>query len=358
MRDADSSVGAQRHIHAGLERRAWRPASGYTAVPMKVVVTGGAGFLGQRLIQALLDRGRLTLGDGEAEITQIVAVDAVQAGKLVVDDRVGYVIGDISKPHFLSHVLAADTDSVFHLAAVVSGAAEADFDLGMRVNLDGTRALLEACRAQQGTPRVVFASSVAVFGSPLPPVVTDDTTPTPQTSYGVQKLIGELLVGDCSRKGFIDGRSVRLPTIVVRPGKPNAAASGFASGIIREPLAGVDFECPVDPETAMWVLSPERAVENLIHAHELASERWGQVRAVNLPGLTVSMREMVDALRVVGGDEAASRVRFVGDPTIQKIVATWPARFETRRAEALGFRRDDAVLDIVRAYAARYASGR
>jgi nucleoside-diphosphate-sugar epimerase len=329
----------------------------YTADPMKVVVTGGAGFLGQRLIEALLARGRLSLGQGagESEIRQIVAVDTAQPGKLIVDDRVGYVIGDIGKPHFLGHVLAADTDSVFHLAAVVSGAAEADFDLGMRVNLDGTRALLEACRAQQGTPRLVFASSVAVFGSPLPPVVTDGTTPTPQTSYGVQKLIGELLVGDCSRKGFIDGRSVRLPTIVVRPGKPNAAASGFASGIVREPLAGVESICPVEPETGMWVLSPERAVDNLIHAHELPAERWGGVRSINLPGLTVSMREMVDALRVVGGDAAAARVRFEADPVIRRIVATWPSRFETKRAEELGFQRDVSVVDIVRAYAAKYA---
>lgn len=322
---------------------------------MKIVVTGGAGFLGQRLIEALLARGRLSVGDGEAQIVQIVAVDTAQPGRLIVDDRVGYVIGDVGKPHFLGHVLAADTDSVFHLAAVVSGAAESDFDLGMRVNLDGTRAMLEACRAQLGTPRVVFASSVAVFGSPLPPVVTDETTPTPRTSYGAQKLIGELLVGDCSRKGFIDGRSVRLPTIVVRPGKPNAAASGFASGIIREPLAGAESVCPVAPETEMWVLSPERAIDNLIHAHELPAEQWGTVRSINLPGLTVAMHAMVDALRTVGGDAAAARVRFEADPVIRKIVATWPARFDTRRAEAMGFQRDAAVVDIVRAYAAKYA---
>ncbi|MFN7432486.1 MAG: NAD-dependent epimerase/dehydratase family protein, partial [Betaproteobacteria bacterium] len=206
---------------------------------MKVVVTGGAGFLGQRLIRALVARGRLTDAAGQERlIEQIVAIDSMQSGSLVVDERVGYVNGDISTPNFLQHVIAADTDCVFHLAAVVSGAAEAEFDLGLRVNLDGTRALLEACRRQPRPPKLVFASSVAVFGGALPAVVDDATAPTPVSSYGVQKLVGELLVGDFSRKGYIDGRAVRLPTIVVRPGKPNAAASSFASGIIREPLAG------------------------------------------------------------------------------------------------------------------------
>ena len=178
-------------------------------------------------------------------------------------------------------------DSVFHLAAVVSGAAEADFDLGMRVNLDGTRALLEALRGEGRRPKVVFSSSVAVFGGALPAMVDDATTPMPQSSYGVQKLIGELLVGDYSRKGYVDGRAVRLPTIVVRPGKPNAAASSFASGIIREPLAGVEAVCPVDPDTAMWVLSPTAAITNLLHAHELPAERWTGPRSLSLPGITV-----------------------------------------------------------------------
>jgi nucleoside-diphosphate-sugar epimerase len=319
---------------------------------MKVVVTGGAGFLGQLLIRALLERGRLARGDGgEAEIEQIVAVDQTQPGRLIVDDRVGYVVGDIGAPNFLTHVLAADTDSVFHLAAVVSGAAEADFDLGMRVNLDGTRALLDACRVQKRTPRVVFASSVAVFGGALPAVVTDETTPAPQSSYGVQKLIGELLIGDYSRKGYIDGRAVRLPTIVVRPGKPNAAASSFASGIIREPLAGQTAICPVEPDTAMWLLSPEAAIRNLIHAHELPAHAWGGGGALNLPGLSLTVRDMVDALRAVGGDAAVERIKWQPDDRIRAIVRTWPARFETRRADALGFVRDADFVDVVRAYA-------
>ncbi|MEW5880093.1 MAG: D-erythronate dehydrogenase [Pseudomonadota bacterium] len=325
---------------------------------MKIVVTGGAGFLGQLLIRALLERGRLTRADGtEAEIGQIVSVDQAQPGKLIVDERVGYVAGDIGAPQFLSHVLAADTDSVFHLAAVVSGAAEADFDLGMRVNLDGTRALLDACRTGKRTPRVVFASSVAVFGGPLPQVVTDDTTPTPQSSYGVQKLVGELLVGDYSRKGYIDGRAVRLPTIVVRPGKPNAAASSFASGIIREPLAGEVAICPVEPDTAMWLLSPGAAIRNLIHAHELPADAWGGRRALNLPGLTLTVREMIEALRAVGGDAAVDRIQWQPDERIRAIVRTWPARFETRRADALGFVRDTDFVEVVREYARAYGKG-
>lgn len=324
---------------------------------MKIVVTGGAGFLGQSLIRALCARGRLSRTDGgEYEIEQIVSIDQSQAGKLFIDERVGYVVGDMSNAKFLSHVLGRDTDSVFHLAAVVSGGAEADFDLGMRVNLDGTRALLEACRAQTARTRVVFASSVAVFGAPLPDVVTDDTPPRPQTSYGTQKLIGEFLLNDYSRKGFVDGRALRLPTIVVRPGKPNAAASSFASGIIREPLAGQESLCPVPADTAMWVSSPQAAVAAFIHAHELPEAAWGNYRAVNLPGLTVTVAQALEALRAVGGDAAVARVKFQPDETIARIVRTWPVRFTTPRADALGFVRDADFLGIVRDYAREFGA--
>jgi nucleoside-diphosphate-sugar epimerase len=319
---------------------------------MKVVVTGGAGFLGQMLIRALCERGHLTRSDGgQYAIEQIVAIDQAQTGRLFVDDRVGYVVGDIANAQFLSHVLARDTDSVFHLAAVVSGQAEADFDLGMRVNLDGTRAVLQSCRSQTSAPRLVFASSVAVFGGALPHGVDDDTYPRPATSYGVQKLVSEFLVGDYSRKGFVDGRSVRLPTIVVRPGKPNAAASSFASGIIREPLAGVEARCPVDAGTALWVSSPASAIASMIHAHELAPDVWGAQRALNLPGLTVTVAQMIEALRQVGGETAAALVRIQRDETIGRIVDTWPARFQTARATALGFTQDRDFLGIVQAYA-------
>lgn len=323
---------------------------------MKVVITGGAGFLGQLLIRALCERGTLTDASGRGrKIEQIVAVDQSQPTSLFVDDRVGYVLGDIGQTAFIGHVLAADTDSVFHLAAVVSGAAERDFDLGMRVNFDGTRLLLEACRRQKQPPKVVFASSVAVFGQPLPPILTDATTPTPQSSYGTQKLAGELLVNDCSRKGFIDGRSVRLPTIVVRPGKPNAAASSFASGIIREPLAGEEAICPVDPSTGMWMSSPAAAVAAFVHAHELPAAAWGSWRALNLPGITATVAQMIDTLRQMAGDAVAARIRMQPDEAIAAIVRTWPARFDTARARSMGFPQDADFASILRDYMQRFA---
>jgi nucleoside-diphosphate-sugar epimerase len=247
-------------------------------------------------------------------------------------------------------LVGPDTSVVVHLAAVVSGTAEADFDLGMRVNLDGTRHLLQACRAAGQSPRVLFSSSIAVFGGDLPDVVTDATTPTPQGSYGIQKLIGELLVQDCTRKGFIDGRAVRVPTVVVRPGRPNGAASGFASGIIREPLAGLDAPLPVPPETRMWIASPRAVVGMMLHALALSPREWGWHRSLNLPGLTASMHEEIAALREVAGDAVAARIRPAPDAAVQRLVSTWAARFDTSRADAMGFRADADVTSIVRAY--------
>ncbi|MGB3426773.1 MAG: D-erythronate dehydrogenase [Burkholderiaceae bacterium] len=318
---------------------------------MKVVVTGGAGFLGQRLIREILQRGEL--GDSRGERQRVDCVVAVDQVGTPGQDRVQALVGDVGDAAFVREAVRG-ADSVFHLAAVVSGAAEADFDLGMRVNLDGTRVLLEALRAEGRRPKVVFSSSVAVFGGTLPAVVDDSTTPMPQSSYGVQKLIGELLVSDYSRKGFVDGRAVRLPTIVVRPGKPNAAASSFASGIIREPLAGVEAICPVDPETSMWVLSPAAAITNLLHAHELSSDAWAGPRSLSLPGITVSVRAMLDALANVGGAAARDRVRMQPDPRIEAIVRTWPARFDTARADAMGFVRDEDFESVVHGYAKEY----
>jgi D-erythronate 2-dehydrogenase len=319
---------------------------------MKVVVTGGAGFLGQRLIAEITRRGELADASGRMRaVTEVVAVDQAAAPAAT---GVRSAVGDVADPAFLAGAVNG-ADSVFHLAAVVSGAAEADLDLGMRVNLDGTRALLDALRRGGGAPKVVFASSVAVFGGVLPDVVTDATTPAPQSSYGVQKLIGELLVGDYSRRGMIDGRAVRLPTIVVRPGKPNAAASSFASGIIREPLAGVEAPCPVELDASMWLMSPAAAVANLVHAHELPASQWRGPRALSLPGITVSVRAMLDALQAVGGDAARMRVRMQPDARIQAIVQGWPARFDTTRADAMGFVRDGDFVTIVRDYAKEYA---
>jgi nucleoside-diphosphate-sugar epimerase len=214
--------------------------------------------------------------------------------------------------------------------------------------MDGTRELLEAARKLKAPPRIVYTSSVAAFGGVLPEVLDDSTTPAPQTSYGTQKVIGEYLVADYTRKGFIDGRSLRLPTIVVRPGKPNLAASSFASGIIREPLAGAASDCPVPDTTGVWILSPRRVVEAFLHAHDLPSPAWPSTRVVNLPGITLTVREMIDAMGRVAGREAVERVRFVPDARIQGIVKTWPVRFRTDRALEMGFKADDDFESIVR----------
>lgn len=315
---------------------------------MKIVITGGGGFLGQRVARELLKRGQINDAEGNPQrIDEIVLADIAQPPKGILDDKVRYAIGDAANPKFIAETLGKDTDGIFHLAAVVSGAAEADFDLGMRVNLDGTRDLLEACRGLSKPPRVLFSSSVAVFGAPLPEVVTDATTPMPQNSYGIQKLIGELLVGDYSRKGFIDGRAVRLPTVSIRPGKPNAAASSFASGILREPLNGVEAICPVEPETELWLISPRLAVECLLHAFELPSEKLGTIRSLSLPGITASVHEMVAALERAAGPAAAKRIHWKPDEKIKAIVKTWPARFDTARADNLGFPRDKDGFDRI-----------
>ena len=317
---------------------------------MKVFITGGGGFLGHRLARVLLDRGALAGGDGKQQaVTQVTCLDT--AFPAHPDPRVRCVTGDLSAPGAIAAAMDTDTAAVFHLAAVVSAGAEADFDLGYRVNLEGTRLLLEQCRRLARPPRLVFTSSVAAFGGDLPETLDDTITPNPQTSYGTQKVIGEYLVTDYTRKGHIDGRSLRLPTIVVRPGKPNLAASSFASGIIREPLAGAESLCPVDPDaTGVWLLSPSKVVDAFIHAHDLPSAAWGTNRVVNLPGITVSVRDMLATLGRVAGDAVAKRVVYTPDARIQTIVKTWPIRFRTPRALAMGFRPDPDFESVVRAH--------
>lgn len=321
---------------------------------MRVVITGGAGFLGSRLALALLHRGSLTDARGKArELRELVLVDIAPAA--IVDPRVTAIAGDLSDAALVERVVSPDTDSIFHLAAVVSGQAEAEFDTGMRVNLDATRVLLERCRKLATPPKFVFSSSLAVFGGPLPNPVTDNAPVMPQTSYGAQKAIGELLVYDMTRKGYIDGRSLRLPTVTVRPGKPNKAASSFASGIIREPLAGVDAICPVAPTAAMWVTSPRSVIANMIIGHEVAGDSFakagfGHTRSVNVPGLRVGVGEMVKALRRVAGDAAAQRVRWQPDALIERIVATWPANFAPVLGPALGMKADHDFDAIIRQY--------
>lgn len=312
---------------------------------MKILITGGGGFLGSRLARTLAARGTLA----GATISEIVLLDAKVP---LAGPRFRAVEGDLNDPAVLARAVAKDTAAVFHLAAVVSGAAEAEFDLGMRVNLDGTRVLLEKLRGCLQPPRLVFASSVAAFGGELPPVLDDATTPRPQSSYGTQKVIGEYLVSDYSRKGFLDGRSVRLPTIVVRPGKANAAASSFASAVIREPLNGLAYECPVSPQTGVWLLSPRRAVEALVRACELPASAWGTSRVLNLPGITASVEEMLEALALVAGPQVAARVTWKPDARVEAIVRTWPARFRTERAQALGFVADRDMASVIRDYVA------
>ncbi len=319
---------------------------------MRIVVTGGAGFLGSRLARALLARGTLTDAQGtQREIREIVLVDLAPAPALG-DARVQSLTGDLADPAFVARAITPATGSVFHLAAVVSGQAEAEFDTGMRVNLDATRTLLERCRRCSAPPKVLFTSSLAVFGGDLPDPVPDSAALMPQSSYGTQKAIGELLVYDMTRKGFIDGRSLRLPTITVRPGKPNKAASSFASGIIREPLSGVEAICPVDRNTRMWVQSPRAVIENLVIGHEAPASSFGKTRSVNVPGITVAIGEMVDALRAVAGDDVANRVRWQYDPVIDRIVSTWPARFAPELGTKLGMKADRDFATIVRAYMA------
>lgn len=319
---------------------------------MRIVITGAAGFLGLKLAKALGERGHLVGPDGtESAITDLVLFDRSPA-PVPPTERVSVkmITGDLADAQTVAGLIQGPIGSIFHLAAVVSAAAEEDFDLGMQVNLHGTRWLLEACRRLPTPPRLIFTSSVAVFGGTLPEVIHDETAPTPQSSYGAQKAIGELLVNDYSRKGFIDGRSLRLPTIVIRPGKPNRAASAFASSILREPLQGAEAVCPVPAETAMWILSPRRVIDALIHAHNLPAQRWGTHRTVNLPGLSIRVGEMVEAMRELAGGDTVKRIQWERNELIERIVGSWPARFDPRRGLQLGFTADSDMQDIIRGF--------
>lgn len=317
---------------------------------MHIVITGGAGFLGSRLARQLLRRGQLSGSDGRQHaITRITLLDMV-AAQGFDDARIESVVGDIADATVIERIIGKDTQSIFHLAAIVSSHAEADFELGMKINFDATRLILERARALGSRPRVVFTSSVAVFGGALPAQVPDDTLLMPQSSYGAQKVMGELLINDYSRKGFIDGRALRMPTISVRPGAPNKAASSFASGIIREPLNGQPSVCPVAPETRMWLMSPRKAIDNLIHGHEINGADLGPARFLSIDGLSVTVRQMVDALEQVAGTDAVKLITWKEDDSIKRIVNSWPGDFEAGRARALGFTADSDFASIVQAY--------
>jgi len=322
-------------------------------VSTRIVITGGSGFLGSLLARRLL-REPVGLGGAQpAPVDELTLVDLVAPpADVLADRRVRPVSGELGTA--LDDV--GDVDAVFHLAGVVSGAAEADFDLGMHTNIDGTRTVLEYGRRHAAPPLVIFSSSLAVFGSDpaLGPVgdVDDDTLPRPQSSYGIQKFIGEQLVADYTRKGFVRGRSVRLVTVSVRPGRPNAAASGFLSGIIREPLAGRRARCPVDPDTPVALSSPRRSLDGILRAATVDDATWGSRTAMNLPALATTPREMARALDRVAGCTVSDHIDWVDDPVVATIVVSWPARIHTPRAHELGLHADASFDDIVREYVA------
>jgi nucleoside-diphosphate-sugar epimerase len=299
---------------------------------MQIIITGGAGFIGQRLSGALLA--------SKHKIDELVLADVVLPLSPVNDARVRCQQIDLSEKGAAESLITRNTTTVFHLAAVVSSQAEKEFDLGLRVNLDMTRQLLEACRHEKPGIRFVFASSLAVYGGTLPDIVDDLTALTPQSSYGTQKAMGELLVNDYSRKKFIDGRVLRLPTICVRPGRPNQAASSFVSSIIREPLRGQPAVCPVSPQLALWLSSPDTVIRNIMHAATLEESAFGHWRTVNLPGIRVTVQEMLDALERNTNKETLAHVRFQPDGAIDRIVNSWPSVIDNRRALQLGFHVD------------------
>ncbi len=322
---------------------------------MKILITGGAGFVGARLARSLLDRGSLC---GRRIESLVLADQYPPPAELQSDPRVQSWVGPL-----LEQCTALERepfDGVFHLASAVSGECETDFELGLRSNLDSTRALLDALRARTeagaAPTRLVFSSSVAVFGPdpahPMPAVVGDDTLPAPQTSYGTHKLICEHLVADYTRKGYIDGRAARLMTVTVRPGRPNGAASSFFSGIIREPLAGEEAILPVAPDVSHPVSSPRRTVEGLIAVFEASREAFCGRTALNLPALNVTVQQMLDALEAVAGPEVRARVRIERDERIAGIVANWPRGASAQRATRLGLQPEACFEDIVRQFIA------
>ena len=322
---------------------------------MRVLVTGAAGMIGRKLVARLARDGALNGRRLAAlDLHDIVGADAPAIAGTAVSTHVG----DLAAPGEPDRLVAAKPDVVFHLAGVVSAEAEADFDKGYRVNLDGTRALFEAIRHAGHAPRVVFSSSIAVFGAPFPDTIPDDFHPTPLTSYGTQKLIGEALLADYSRRGFLDGIGLRLPTICVRPGKPNKAASSFFSAIIREPLAGRETELPVPRSVLHTHASPRAAVGFLLHAAGLDGDAVGPRRNLTMPGVACTVGEQIDALERIAGTKAVSLIREQGDETVWAIVRNWPTRFTAERARALGFEAETSFDEIVRAHIEDERGGR
>jgi D-erythronate 2-dehydrogenase len=323
---------------------------------MHILILGAAGMVGRKLLARLAADGQL----GGETITRLTLHDVVAPEAPPVRFPVSLSASDFSLPGEAERLVAGRPDVIFHLAAIVSGEAEADFDKGYRINLDGTRRLYDAVRAlgEGYRPRLVFTSSIAVFGAPMPDVIADEYLTAPLTSYGTQKAIGELLLSDYTRRGIFDGVGIRLPTICVRPGKPNKAASGFFSGIIREPLAGQEAVLPVSDQVRHWHASPRAAVGFLLHAATIDGARLGDRRNLTMPGVAVTVAEQIEALRRIAGDAVAARIRREPDPTIERIVAGWPRAFDARRATDLGFTAEPDFDAIIRAHIEDELGGR
>jgi len=316
---------------------------------MNILVIGGGGMVGVKLINRLASDGKL----GDAPIAKVIRHDVVLSPPPPASSfPIETLIGDLSTPGEAEKLVALKPDVIFHLAAIVSGEAEADFEKGYRINLDGTRYLFEAIRKQGGgyRPKVIFTSSIAVFGAPFPEAIPDEFFNTPLTSYGTQKTICELLLADYSRRGFFDGVGLRFPTVCVRPGKPNLAASGFFSNIIREPLAGQEAVLPVPEDVRHWHASPRAAIGFLIHAATMDTAALGNRRNITLPGVSCTVGEQIEALRKVAGDKVVARIRREPNETIMKIVAGWPRNFEARRGRELGFKAENSFEDIIRVH--------
>jgi nucleoside-diphosphate-sugar epimerase len=316
---------------------------------MHILITGAAGMIGRKLVARLVADGTLA----GRPIEKLTLLDVVEPQRPVkFAGKFERIAGDLADPVVAGNAVAERPHVVFHLAAIVSGEAELDFAKGMHVNFDGSRALFDAIRSVGDgyQPRVVFASSIAVFGAPFPDAIPDEFFLTPLTSYGTQKAMTELLLADHTRRGFLDGVGIRLPNIVVRPGKPNKAASGFFSSIIREPLAGEEAVLPVDDSVRNWHASPRAAIGFLVHAATLDAKALGPRVSLTMPGLCCTVAEQIAALRRIAGDSVAARIRRAPDPLIARIVGGWPARFDARRAVALGFRAENSFDDIIRAH--------
>jgi nucleoside-diphosphate-sugar epimerase len=326
---------------------------------MRVAITGGAGFLGRRLADRVLAAGQLTGPSGYAEtVDEVVLVDVARPGGAPACDnpRIRWVTGDIADAALMASVTDRDDLSIFHLAAMVSAGCEQDFDGAMRANLDGTRAVLDSARARKSRPRVVFASSIAAFGGPaVADTVADDTKLTPETTYGTLKAIGELLVNDYTRRGFIDGRTCRLPTVIIRPGRPNAAASSWVSSVFREPISGQSAVVPIDLDIPVPLAGYATVVENMLRMHEVDGQRIGTDRAVNFPAISVTARQMIEAVSSTVDDRQIGTITHQIDPSISKVFAVWAQRSRFDRATRLGLIVDESLPSIIQTYLRDYA---